>query len=78
MIKHCIFVLPVFLLLLSGCVSEQQQIQMDKQKCLNFGYTNSNKLADCVKDIQIQRDKESNYNFRQNNRWMHTQSSKSK
>lgn len=52
--------------LLTACVSEQEQLNMDRQKCISYGYKNDpNKLADCIKDIQIQRDKIDDKRYRE-------------
>lgn len=66
----------LLLLPLSGCISDQQQTALDQQKCSSFGYTDNNKLADCIKDLQIQRDKEDNANERADNYFINNQSPK--
>lgn len=66
----------LFLVTLTGCISDQQQTALDQQKCTSFGYTDTNKLADCIKDLQIQRDKEDNANERADNYLINDQDAK--
>lgn len=61
---------------LFGCVSAEEQVFRDHKKCSSFGYTENNKVADCVKDLQIQREKKETITRIENDRWMRSQSSK--
>lgn len=43
-------------LTLTSCVSPQEQLDLDRRTCLSYGYRDSSeKLADCIKDLQMQR-----------------------
>ncbi|HHQ6628421.1 TPA: hypothetical protein ACSTL5_005002 [Serratia fonticola] len=58
MINYKILFSFIFSLFLSGCISAQEQLRMDREQCISYGYKhNENKIADCIKDVQLQRDK---------------------
>jgi len=43
-------------LTLTSCMSPQEQLDLDRRTCLPYGYRDSSqKLAECIKDLQMQR-----------------------
>lgn len=59
-------VIPISaIVFLVGCVSDTEQLNLDREKCISYGYkNNANKLADCIKDLQLQRELIDNNNYR--------------
>ncbi|PKH23642.1 hypothetical protein CIG19_09430 [Enterobacterales bacterium CwR94] len=46
----------LFVLLVAGCVSPEQQLSIDKSQCEKFGYQpGTDKYADCLKEFHLQR-----------------------
>lgn len=46
----------VITLILTSCMSPQEQLDLDRRTCLSYGYGDSSEtLAGCIKSLQMQR-----------------------